>query len=161
MLLFPSSRGRAVQNNPCTPCGVHSPPFDLTPSVAKKRSTRGYIPRSPPGWPRRRRARTLAPGTRFLRTRGKRFHRKTAPRRRCEDWIPCSACVSECSAFLSWTGLPPDEGWLRDQKKLRSYLCRADGVLKNISDHPVRPIKGCLRRYFLLRSRHPSSGGGA
>jgi hypothetical protein len=43
---------------------------------------------------------------------------------------------------------------MRDQKKVRSYHRRADGVVSPFLTTPSAPIKGCLRRYF-LRSRPP------
>jgi hypothetical protein len=35
---------------------------------------------------------------------------------------------------------PPEEGWLRIKKMQRSNIRSADGVVKNISDHPSAPI---------------------
>src|SRR5579883_1701281 len=53
-----------------------------------------------------------------------------------------------------------EEGWLRDQIKLRSHLWRADGVVNKFQNmfvmnhHPVRSIKGGFAP-FLLLSRPP------
>jgi hypothetical protein len=75
-------QGRASRLN-----GILAPPpgcdlfRKLTPGCRKRRSTRGYTPRSPPGWPRRRREWKLAPGTRSLRTRGRTLNlRQLEPR---------------------------------------------------------------------------------
>jgi len=59
-----------------------------------------------------------------------------------------------------WYSPPPEEGWLRDQEKLRSYLWRADGVVRNVSDHPVRSYQRMPSAIFSWSRVHPSSGGG-
>jgi hypothetical protein len=54
---------------------------------------------------------------------------------------------------VSWSiALLSEEGWLRDQKKLRSILSRADGVvskhhqiLSEFTHHPVRSITEASR----------------
>src|SRR5437879_4579780 len=77
MLLFPSSRCIAVQHMLAPLRGAFSR-MTLTPGVAQNAPPGAYFRAAAPGWPRRRRGRTLAPGTRFLRTRGKRLNIKTA-----------------------------------------------------------------------------------
>jgi len=66
---------RAVQNHSSHPRRGALFRVDFNPGCRSKRSTRGQVPCSRPGWPRRRRASTLAPGTRSLRTRGKNVQR--------------------------------------------------------------------------------------
>ena len=83
---------------------IHAPLRDAilsvksNPGCHKKRSARDLCPDSPPGCARRRRARTFTPGT-----RGKRFEATNAPRRWCEDWLPCSPCIPAYATFLIWT----------------------------------------------------------
>src|SRR4051812_32673455 len=50
---------------------------------------------------------------------------------------------------------PPEEGWLRDQQKLRSHLARADGVVRSVFDHPVRSYHEDACGDIFLRSRPP------
>jgi hypothetical protein len=82
-------------------------PLKPTPGCRKKRSTRGYVPCSPSGWPRRRRARRLPPGTRSLRTRGVKVI-TSAPRRRCDK--------------LFWTGPVIDHRY--SASEIRPTGCR-------------------------------------
>src|SRR5437868_12279924 len=77
-------------------------PVDSKPRVSHKTLHPGLSSLQPFGLATPEACKDISSGYAFFAYPGRRFTVRIAPRRRCEEWLGCWACISERSAFLFW-----------------------------------------------------------